>query len=339
MPSATPTLRTRLPAKRSRSTSLSAATTTTVRLADIVVIEHVLGPDRGPAAPPSSRCRSARCASFSAAMYAAARCRRARGHGDSLNRLPSAGGGRSGRTGHVDLLTSCCFAPWGDPRPATTRRRPRRRGSHRDMRDVMGWGQQADCDFGRPDVAADGGRAHRGADREEGLRRTALRVRGRCLCALFRAPLCPPPRRPAGPRPNEGSSVMTTSTTDRTSRSPTSPWPSSAARNHPSPSTRSARSTRRRSLKGARVTGSLHMTVQSFAVSSRPWSRSALRSAGPPATSSPPRTTRPPPSPSARTARPTTGKAPVFAWKGETLEYWWCTEQALTWPTATAAPT
>src|SRR5699024_9496735 len=25
---------------------------------------------------------------------------------------------------------------------------------------------------------------------------------------------------------------------------------------------------------------------------------------------------------------------PVFAWKGETLEeYWWCTEQALRWPT------
>ncbi len=25
--------------------------------------------------------------------------------------------------------------------------------------------------------------------------------------------------------------------------------------------------------------------------------------------------------------------AAVFAWKGETLEeYWWCTEQALTWP-------
>lgn len=25
--------------------------------------------------------------------------------------------------------------------------------------------------------------------------------------------------------------------------------------------------------------------------------------------------------------------ASVFAWKGETLEeYWWCTEQALTWP-------
>jgi len=28
-----------------------------------------------------------------------------------------------------------------------------------------------------------------------------------------------------------------------------------------------------------------------------------------------------------------TGSAAVFAWKGETLEeYWWCTEQALTWP-------
>jgi hypothetical protein len=28
---------------------------------------------------------------------------------------------------------------------------------------------------------------------------------------------------------------------------------------------------------------------------------------------------------------------PVFAWKGETLEeYWWCTEQALMWPTAAA---
>src|SRR5213076_3122715 len=28
---------------------------------------------------------------------------------------------------------------------------------------------------------------------------------------------------------------------------------------------------------------------------------------------------------------------PVFAWKGETLqEYWWCTEQALTWADAPA---
>ena len=27
------------------------------------------------------------------------------------------------------------------------------------------------------------------------------------------------------------------------------------------------------------------------------------------------------------------GETPVFAWKGETLEeYWWCTDQMLTWP-------
>ncbi len=43
------------------------------------------------------------------------------------------------------------------------------------------------------------------------------------------------------------------------------------------------------------------------------------------ATSSPPRTTPPRRSPPPG--------IPVFAWKGETLEeYWWCTEQALTWP-------
>src|SRR5688572_24757635 len=30
---------------------------------------------------------------------------------------------------------------------------------------------------------------------------------------------------------------------------------------------------------------------------------------------------------------------PVFAWKGETLEeYWWCTEQALTWPSGDGIP-
>ena len=30
---------------------------------------------------------------------------------------------------------------------------------------------------------------------------------------------------------------------------------------------------------------------------------------------------------------------PVFAWKGETLEeYWWCTEQALTWPDGDGGP-
>ena len=52
------------------------------------------------------------------------------------------------------------------------------------------------------------------------------------------------------------------------------------------------------------------------------------------ATSSPPRTTRPPRSSSARTAPRTNPQGvPVFAWKGETLEeYWWCTEQVLAWP-------
>ena len=47
------------------------------------------------------------------------------------------------------------------------------------------------------------------------------------------------------------------------------------------------------------------------------------------ATSSRPRTTPPPPSP--------TAGIPVFAWKGETLEeYWWCTEPALSLAAATA---
>ena len=77
-------------------------------------------------------------------------------------------------------------------------------------------------------------------------------------------------------------------------------------------------------LKGARITGSLHMTIQTAVLietltalgAEVRWAR---------ATSSRPRTTPPPRSP-----RPA---SPVFAWKGETLEeYWWCTEQALTWP-------
>ena len=62
--------------------------------------------------------------------------------------------------------------------------------------------------------------------------------------------------------------------------------------------------------------------------------RSAPRCAGPAATSSPPRTTPPRPSASARTAPSDDPQGvPVFAWKGETLEeYWWCTEQMMTWP-------
>ena len=77
-------------------------------------------------------------------------------------------------------------------------------------------------------------------------------------------------------------------------------------------------------LKGARVTGSLHMTVQTAVLietltalgaevrwascnifSTQDHAAAAIAAAG----------------------------IPVFAWKGETLEeYWWCTEQALTWP-------
>ena len=77
-------------------------------------------------------------------------------------------------------------------------------------------------------------------------------------------------------------------------------------------------------LAGARITGSLHMTVQTAVLietlvalgaevrwascnifSTQDHAAAAIAVAG----------------------------VPVFAWKGETLEeYWWCTEQALTWP-------
>jgi adenosylhomocysteinase len=79
-----------------------------------------------------------------------------------------------------------------------------------------------------------------------------------------------------------------------------------------------------RPLKGARIMGSLHMTVQTAVLietlvalgaevrwascnifSTQDHAAAAIAAAG----------------------------IPVFAWKGETLEeYWWCTEQALTWP-------
>src|ERR671934_2846449 len=80
----------------------------------------------------------------------------------------------------------------------------------------------------------------------------------------------------------------------------------------------------RQPLKGARITGSLHMTIQTAVLietlvalgaevrwascnifSTQDHAAAAIAAAG----------------------------IPVFAWKGETLEeYWWCTEQALTWP-------
>src|SRR5437763_727873 len=77
-------------------------------------------------------------------------------------------------------------------------------------------------------------------------------------------------------------------------------------------------------LKGARISGSLHMTVQTAVLietlvelgaevrwascnifSTQDHAAAAMAAAG----------------------------VPVFAWKGETLEeYWWCTERMLTWP-------
>ncbi len=88
-------------------------------------------------------------------------------------------------------------------------------------------------------------------------------------------------------------------------------------------------------LTGARVTGSLHMTIQtavlietlvalgadvrwaSCNIFSTQDHAAAAVAVGPDGTPDDPR------------------GIPVFAWKGETLpEYWWCTEQALTWPGA-----
>ncbi len=78
-------------------------------------------------------------------------------------------------------------------------------------------------------------------------------------------------------------------------------------------------------LKGARISGSLHMTIQTAVLietlvalgAEVRWAscnifstqdHAALRRSPPP-------------------------RVPVYAWKGETLdEYWWCTEQMLTWP-------
>src|SRR2546422_2503445 len=86
-------------------------------------------------------------------------------------------------------------------------------------------------------------------------------------------------------------------------------------------------------LRGARITGSLHMTIQtavlietlaalgarvrwcSCNIFSTQDHAAAAVAVGPDGTPDEPR------------------GIPVFAWKGETLEeYWWCTEQALRWP-------
>ncbi len=88
-------------------------------------------------------------------------------------------------------------------------------------------------------------------------------------------------------------------------------------------------------LKGARITGSLHMTIQtavlietltalgaevrwcSCKIFSTQDQAAAAVAVGPQGTPESPR------------------GVPVYAWKGETLEqYWWCTEQVMRWPEA-----
>ncbi len=86
-------------------------------------------------------------------------------------------------------------------------------------------------------------------------------------------------------------------------------------------------------LAGARITGSLHMTVQTAVLietltalgAEVRWASCNIFSTQDPAAAAavvgPEGTVDDPKG------------VPVFAWKGETLEeYWWCTEQALTWP-------
>ncbi|MGN6372070.1 MAG: adenosylhomocysteinase [Solirubrobacteraceae bacterium] len=92
-------------------------------------------------------------------------------------------------------------------------------------------------------------------------------------------------------------------------------------------------------LSGARITGSLHMTVQtavlietltalgaqvrwcSCNIFSTQDHAAAAVAVGPDGTADEPR------------------GVPVFAWKGETLEeYWWCTDRALRWPGEDGAP-
>src|SRR5262249_35397845 len=86
-------------------------------------------------------------------------------------------------------------------------------------------------------------------------------------------------------------------------------------------------------LRGARVTGSLHMTVQTAVLietlvalgAQVRWASCNIFSTQDHAAAAVP--VRPAGAPEHPRG------VPVFAWKGETLaEYWWCTDQALTWP-------
>jgi len=78
-------------------------------------------------------------------------------------------------------------------------------------------------------------------------------------------------------------------------------------------------------LAGKKITGSLHMTIQTAMLietlkelgADLRWASCNIFST----------------QDHAAAAIAEAGSAAVFAWKGETLEdYWWCTEQALTWP-------
>ncbi len=78
-------------------------------------------------------------------------------------------------------------------------------------------------------------------------------------------------------------------------------------------------------LKGFKVTGSLHMTIQTAMLIKTLYELGAdIRWASCNIFST---------QDHAAAAIADSGMAKVFAWKGETLEeYWWCTEMALTWP-------
>ncbi|HKK34126.1 MAG TPA: adenosylhomocysteinase, partial [Desulfomicrobiaceae bacterium] len=78
-------------------------------------------------------------------------------------------------------------------------------------------------------------------------------------------------------------------------------------------------------LKGFKVMGSLHMTIQTAMLIKTLYELGAdVRWASCNIFST---------QDHAAAAIARSGMARVFAWKGETLEeYWWCTEQALTWP-------
>ncbi len=94
-----------------------------------------------------------------------------------------------------------------------------------------------------------------------------------------------------------------------------------------------AENSAKKPLKGARITGSLHMTIQTAVLietlvdlgAQVRWASCNIFSTQDHAAAA---------VAVGRAGTPANPKGvPVYAWKGETLaEYWWCTEQALLWP-------